>query len=39
VAGAGAPDLDQNLARTGLGHRHFAEFGRLLRFNKLKTLA
>ena len=36
MAGAGAPDLYQDLPRPGLGHRHFAEFGRLLPLDELE---
>jgi hypothetical protein len=38
VTGSGAPDLDQHLTRTRLGHRHLAELRRLLCRDKLKSL-
>jgi hypothetical protein len=35
VAGACAPNLDQDLPRPGLGHLHFTKLGRLLEFDEL----
>src|SRR5262249_7894310 len=36
VTGPGAPNLDQNLTRTRLGHRHLAELSRFLRCDELE---
>ena len=38
VTGAGAADLDQHLTRPRFGHRHVAEFARLLPFDELERL-
>jgi hypothetical protein len=38
VTSAGAPDLDQDLTSTRLGHWHLAELGRLLRSDELECL-
>src|SRR5215831_19375672 len=38
VAGTRAPDLDQDLPRPRLGHRHLTELGRLLPLDELECL-
>ena len=38
MAGAGAANLDQDLARPGLGHRHLTKLSRLLPCDKLECL-
>jgi hypothetical protein len=38
MAGTGTANLDQHLARPGLGHRHLTQLARLLPFDKLKRL-
>ena len=38
VAGTGAADLDQHLARCGVGYRHLTQLARLLPFDELECL-
>lgn len=38
MAGTSATDLDQNLAGSGLGHRHVPELAWLLPFDELEGL-